>query len=128
VTIATRIGELTVTVPSQTPLDAYQVTPVPLGDVWLYKVELRIPPGHNGVTSVLVVNNDIAIMPWGNPPTWIVDSDRTLEFPVDTEVDTQLAVWAANLGAYNHEFYFRFFYTPMTLISAPSSQPQIVPV
>jgi hypothetical protein len=128
VTVATRIGEHVTTVAPGYTTGSPFVDSVTLGDVWLYKIELRIPPGHNGVTSVNVVNNDIAIVPWGNPPTWIVDNDRTLVYPVDTEVDTQLAVWAANSGLYTHEFYFRFFYSPMTLINAPASVPQIVPV
>jgi hypothetical protein len=128
VTIATRVGEHTTTVFAGTTTDSPLVDTPYFGDIWLHKIELRIPPGHNGVTSVTVVNNGIAIVPWGNPPTWIVDSDRTLEFPVETEIDTQLAIWAANSGAYTHEFYFRFFYTPITLVANATVAPQVVVV
>lgn len=101
---------------------------MPIGDVWLYQIEIRIPPGHNGTTGLQVTNNGIAIVPWGNPPTWLVDSDRTLTYPVETEVDSQLAVVGYNIGAYDHEFYLRFLYSPMTLIDAPSAVALIVPV
>jgi len=60
------------------------------------------------------------------PGTWLVDSDRTLEFDVNTEVDTQLRAIAYNLGAYDHTFYIRWKYTPITLVSAPAQLAQIV--
>jgi hypothetical protein len=129
VTFATRTGLFDIlTGTSYTSTDPL-VTAIDLGDAYLTEIDIRIPPGHCGTTGIQVMFNGALVVPWADDSSWLIADDERLNFPVNTEVDTQLTVNTYNTDLWDHTFYCRFVYTPMTLItaSAPSTV-AVVPI
>lgn len=101
-----------------------QVTPVTtLGDVMLLSWRVLIPDGHAGLTGVQLLVNGVPIVPFGNPNNpYVVGNDIERVFPVNTEVDAQLAVGQINEDIFNHTHYMIFEYTPISAANAGSVQ------
>lgn len=105
--MASRVYELTITVPSGTNASNPQVTPWVTEDNVLDSIEVEIPPGHNGLTGIRVMKGDVQILPWsGN--TWIVASDYDRVYQVGAFTPTRdVTVQTYNNGTYNHTFFLR---------------------
>jgi hypothetical protein len=104
---------LTVTTPTGTTSTAPQSTPIDLGDVQLVQVELRIPPGHSGLTGVSVQYAGQSLVPWATEGGWIIGDDDLLSFDVGFEVGQGLTVVTYNAGTFTHSHYLRFLWQPL---------------
>lgn len=100
------------------------VTPVPnLGDVMLLTWRVLIPDGHAGLTGVQLLQNNVPIVPFGNPNNpYVVGNDIERVFPINAEVDQGLAVGQINEDIYNHTHYMIFEYTPISAANANTIQ------
>jgi hypothetical protein len=127
-TFATRVGNIDFRVPANFPKTAPWEGDVTLGDVMLHRIDVRIPPGHNGATGLQIQFNGVVVVPWESDDEWLVSNDESFSFPIETEVDTLLQLWGFNTGNYDHRFYCRFFYTPITLLTPLEYSTPIVPV
>lgn len=116
-TISNRCQVATLTVPAMTASMSPTTQSVELGWCFLHEVEVLTPPGHNGYTGYNVTFNGLSIVPFTSTPTFIVANAETTAFRVDTEVDQFLSVTGYNTDQYSHSFYFRFFYTPIALMT-----------
>lgn len=105
--MATRVWEISVTVPAGTPRNAPLVTPWLTEDNYLNSIELEVPPGHNGLTGIRVMKGDVSLLPW-SIGTFVVANDYTHEFVIGDYVPTaDVSIQAFNTGQYSHTFYLR---------------------
>lgn len=111
--ITKRYGSLNVTVPAGTQPGAPLLTPWNVGDVWLYNVSVRIPPGHFGTTGFYVTWAGTVVVPWSTGPNWINGDDENPSFDVNEEIGNGLTIVAYNQGVWAHTFYFQFAYVPI---------------
>jgi hypothetical protein len=102
--------------PINTPATAPVTTEVNIGTAWVWRVEVRIPPGHAGLTGLALVDSGAFIVPYANPgPAWLVGDDDLLEYPLDKQTGVNLAFWSYNTSTdYAHTFYCRVIYTPIS--------------
>ena len=98
----------TVTVPHGTAKASPQVTTWSLGNVLLYRLAVRVPAGHAGLTGISVIYNGVAILPFGQPPDFIVTTGETLgqDFN-EEEVSAPLTIQTYNTDIFDHSFYLR---------------------
>jgi hypothetical protein len=103
--------------PSGTTVDAPTSTPVNLPAFsWLWRVEVRIPAGHQGVTGLALVDGTQFIVPFANPgPAWLIGDDDLLEYPYDKEVGSSVVMLAYNNGSFDHAWQVRLIYTPIAV-------------
>lgn len=79
-----------------------------LEDALLVDIEVTIPPGHNGLTGIRVLQSGAQILPWRNSPYLIGDS-YTRVFPINTEIGANsIATQAFNNDFVGHSFYITF--------------------
>lgn len=78
-----------------------------LGAVIVEHLEVMIPRGHAGLTGVRIAYQGVTLLPWGEPPVYIVANDETIGVPVDLEIGAPLSVVAYNLDVFAHTFYWR---------------------
>lgn len=118
--LAAQYAPANVTTPPGTTAAAPQTTPVFIGDVQLVTVQLRIPPGHSGLTGISVQLASQSLLPWGPAGSWVVGDDDLLQFDVGMEVDAGLTVVTYNTGKYPHTHYLRFVWQPLDQPAAPT--------
>ena len=100
-----------------TPATAPTVTNVGIGvTAWVWRVEVRVPPGHAGYTGIALTDSGSFIVPYANPgPAWLIGDDDLLEYPLDKQVGLNLAFWSYNTSTdYQHGWQCRVIYTPMS--------------
>lgn len=106
------------------PVQEYPVTPPTYGltdtgisTVFLWKMEVRIPPGHAGLTGIALVDSGSFVIPYdpGNE-VWIIGDDDLLEYPYEKELGSNVQLATFNGGSYNHGWQVRLFYTPMSAL------------
>lgn len=114
---------LIVTTPTGVTPAAPQVTPVALGDVHLIAVLVRIPPGHCGLTGIIVRLGGKSIVPWGDV-FMNGDNDNT-SFAVGMEVDTGLTVVTYNAGTYSHSHHLKFEWRTIASVAAAGVAPPL---
>lgn len=125
--LASRYVPLIVTVPAGTAKAAPQSTAAPVSNVVLNRVELRIPPGHGGLTGFSLQWNGVSIVPFASPAQFIVGDDDDLTFDINEQIGGGLVVVAFNTDAVlPHSFHLRFDVTPFAL--AASAPAGVVPV
>lgn len=96
-----------VTVAAGTAQAAPATTAWSLGNVVVETLEVMIPRGHAGLTGVHVDYQGVALLPWGQPATFLIANDETISVPVDLEIGAALSVVAYNLDSFDHTFYWR---------------------
>ncbi|WP_343576731.1 hypothetical protein [Mycobacterium sp.] len=97
---------------------AYDLTGTGLGSVWLRAVNIRIPPGHAGMTGIALLDGDQFIVPRGGAPTWIVGDDDDLTFAYDKQVGVNTSLATYNQGTFTHGWQVRLEYTPLSTLGA----------
>lgn len=109
------LSEQDVSTPAQTtnPIS----TPINLGDSILNWVELRIPPGHCGLTGWQLSMSGSALLPWQQQDTYIVGDDELLKVYFDLPVTTGLQIITFNDDYFAHTHYCRMNYTPASATS-----------
>ncbi len=96
-----------VTVPLGTAVATPTTTAWNLGPVIVEELEVMIPRGHAGLTGVHVDYQGVALLPWGQPATFLIANDETISVPVDLEIGAPLSVVAYNVDSFDHTFYWR---------------------
>lgn len=96
-----------VTVAAGTAQAAPATTAWSLGNVVVETLEVMIPRGHAGLTGVHVDYQGVTLLPWGEPPSFLVANDETITVPLDLEIGAPLSVVAYNLDSFSHTFYWR---------------------
>lgn len=111
---------------ANTAASAYTTTAVPISTVMLWRAEFRIPPGHQGLTGIALVDSGSFIIPYSNPGTaWLIGDDDNLEYPYNKELGATVVLATYNTDdTYNHAWQVRLIYTPMSAVE--SDQPVVV--
>ena len=102
---------------------SYLTTAVPvLATTFLWSWNIRIPPGHAGVTGIALLDSGQFILPYANPgPAWLIGNDDDLTFPYLKELGSSVKVAYYNTSTlYTHGWQLRFVYTPMTDLTTNS--------
>jgi len=83
---------------------------------WLWRVEIRIPAGHQGTTGLALTDSGKFIVPFADPgPAWVVGDDDLLEYPYGAEVGANVTFLAYNSGNFDHAWQCRLVYTPVAV-------------
>ena len=116
-----------VTVPAGTPSSAPIKVVLPTDDWWVYGIHVMIPSGHAGFTGLVVLSAGVAILPFGQPPSYLIGNDLDWDFEIGVEVAGPLTFQAYNTDVFQHTFYTRVTYQPMGAVVAqpPTS---VIPV
>lgn len=106
--------------PLGTPATSPTVTTVGIQTAYVWRVEVRIPPGHAGVTGIALVDSGSFLVPYANPgPAWLIGDDDLLEYPLGKETGVNLALWSYNTSTtYDHGWQVRIVYTPIAAFNA----------
>jgi hypothetical protein len=102
---------------------SYLTTGVPaLATTFLWEWNLRIPPGHAGVTGIALVDSNQFILPYANPgPAWFIGDDDDLTFPYGKQLGSNVVVAYYNTSTtYTHGWQCRFVFTPMADLTESS--------
>lgn len=85
---------------------------------WLWRVEVRIPPGHQGLTGLALVDGDAYIVPYAaQGQAWLIGDDDLLEYPYGKEVGNSVVFLAYNTDTtYDHAWQCRLIYTPISAL------------
>ena len=104
--------------PDNTPSTAPLSITVPISTVMLWRMEVRIPPGHAGLTGIALFDSGSPVIPWATSGTpWIIGDDDLLEYPYNKELGASITLVYYNTSThYTHGWQVRFIYTPMSLI------------
>lgn len=103
--LVTRYITAYVTTVAGTAQASPKTTTVNLGDLILISVHLQIPSGHCGLTGWRIDYSGVTIVPFNNPPTFIVGDDDHLDFDTDYEVGNALKIITYNTDIYDHTHY-----------------------
>lgn len=115
--------------PINTAPGAPQSTALNLGWCILDRVELRIPPGHFGLTGWSLQVNGVGLIPWQQPGEFIIGDDDHLALAIDIELDTGLTIVTYNQDTlYPHTHYARFIYTPISELATPVPAVSAIPI
>lgn len=104
--------------PINTPATAPTHTSVGIATAWVWRVEVRIPPGHAGFTGIALVDSGAFIVPFANPgPAWLIGDDDLLEYPLDKQTGVNLQFWSYNTSTdFLHGWQCRVIYTPISAL------------
>jgi hypothetical protein len=100
-----------------TAVTSYKTTTVPvLATTFLWQWNVRIPPGHAGVTGIALIDSGSFIIPFQNPGAgWLIGDDDDLWFPYGKQLGSTVSVAYYNTSTqYTHGWQLRFIYTPMS--------------
>ncbi len=94
---------------------SYTTTDVAIATVYLWHMEVRIPPGHAGVTGLALVDSGHFILPFDSAgPVWLVGDDDLLQYDYNKELGNNIKLATYNTGIYDHTWQVRLIYTPMS--------------
>ena len=103
---------------ANTAKSAYTTTAVPIATVQLWRMEVRIPAGHQGLTGIALIDSGVFVIPYSaGAMSWLTGDNDLLEYPYDKELgaNVQLATYNTDT-VYNHGWQVRLIYTPMAAI------------
>ena len=105
-----------------TPAAAYVTVPAGIATVMLHRLEVRIPPGHQGFTGLALVDSGTFVLPYSaGTPAWIIGDDDLLNYAYERELGANVAFAAYNTGTFHHAWQVRMIYTPMSAIEEPGA-------
>lgn len=125
-TVANRFIPFDIIVPAGTSASAPMSTNPNVGDVILVAVRLVVPPGHAGFTGFRVDYASSTILPYSNPPGWIITDDDKEQFPVGIEVGSSLRLVTYNTDILPHRFLGQLQVTD--IIDGAAAPTQLVPI
>lgn len=104
--------------PVNTPASAPTVTSVGIATSYVWRVEVRIPPGHAGYTGIALVDSGAFLVPYSQgTPSWLIGDDDLLEYPLGKQVGDNLQLWSYNTSTdYEHGWQVRVIYTPISAL------------
>lgn len=103
--------------PIGTPESAPTLTPAGISNCMLWRVEVRIPAGHQGVTGIALVDSGTFIVPYSPlAPSWFVGDNDLLQYPFGKQLGANVALYTYNTGIYVHTWQVRLIYTPNSAV------------
>jgi hypothetical protein len=116
-----------VTVPAGTSQASPLIETLDTDDWWVYSIHVMIPSGHAGFTGLCIMDSGVGLVPFAQPPQYLIGNDLDWDFELGVEVAGALTFQAYNTDVFAHTFYCRVAQQPMGSVVA---QPQttIVPV
>ena len=117
------------TCPMDTAEDAYTTTSVPINLVMLWRAEFRIPPGHQGLTGIALVDSGFFVIPYvPGSPAWLVGDDDDLTYPYNKELGANVALATYNTDdTYDHGWQVRLIYSYMSELTEAPAAAIVVP-
>lgn len=103
--------------PGSTPA-APVTTPINLGDIYCYSVEVEVLSGPGGLMGFYLSYASTPILPWGQTPTFLTVDNYQHTFPINAELGGSLACVGYNLGDWPHTAFLRFLGIPVAAYSA----------
>ena len=98
-----------------TAASAYTTTAAGVATVLLHRMEVRIPPGHQGVTGIALVDSGHFVIPYDpSGSAWLIGDDDELEYTYERELGSNVQLATYNTGTYSHTWQVRLIYTPMS--------------
>lgn len=99
-----------------TPATSYTLTPAGIATVLLHRFEVRIPPGHQGLTGIALVDSGSFVIPYSPGSTaWLIGDDDDLSYNYGRELGANVQLATYNTGTYDHAWQVRMVYTPMSV-------------
>lgn len=127
-TIAERVASYAQLIPAGTTPSNPATLTVVLQWAWLWEAIVRAPDGPRGTCGYLLTLNGTQIVPWSTTQNYYVPNNEVNSYPVNTEVDTNLVLNGYNTDLYDHTLYWRFFYTPVSLMGTDLAPPPILAI
>jgi hypothetical protein len=114
--------------PKNTPASSPTVTDVPINTCLLWRIEVRIPPGHQGLTGLALVDSGVVIVPFeSSSEPWLIGDDDDLRYNYDKQLGANVVLWTYNTDdTYQHGWQVRLVYTPSSAIEA-GGEPVVSP-
>ena len=98
-----------------TPASAYTTTAAGIATVLLHRLEVRIPPGHQGLTGIALVDSGLFVIPYHQTGSaWLIGDDDELEYAYGRELGANVQLATYNTGTFVHAWQVRMIYTPMS--------------
>ena len=102
---ADRVEQFTITVPAGTTAASPQRTTLNMRGGDIVGVELKVPPGHLGLTGFALGGAGERIVP---RDSWIIANDDVIRWPLDPAAFPDRMTWQAvayNTDVFSHSFY-----------------------
>ena len=110
-----------------TDASSYTKTDVGIHTVLLHQMEIRIPPGHMGVTGIALWDSGAFMIPHSEAdPAWIVGNNDLLTYNYEKELGKNVQLATYNTGVYDHTWQVRFIYTPMSAVSVDDASIEVI--
>lgn len=123
--MALRVLPFTVTIPAGTPSTAPVTIPLALDNWELESLDLEVPPGPAGLMGFQVLNNGVAIYPYG-PGQWFVWDDVIEHYSLQDQPNASgWAVLGYNTGFFNHAVILRFHVNPPSTAAQQTATPTV---
>jgi hypothetical protein len=106
--------------PINTPPTAYLTTDVPVLDqTFLWKMGVRIPPGHAGYTGIALVDSGSFILPFAQASMqWLTGDDDYYEFPYGDQLGSTVSLAYYNTSTdFPHGWQVHLTYTPLSVLN-----------
>jgi hypothetical protein len=115
---------------ANTPASSPIATQVGISTAWLWEVNVRIPPGHAGLTGIALVDGGQFVVPYGlTMAQWLVGDDDDLTFPYDEQIGSKVDLFTYNTDNTNvHAWQVRLVYTPMSAYLDDTSDILVTPM
>lgn len=103
---------------ANTPEGGYTLTAVPISTVMLWRLEVRVPAGHQGLTGIALVDSGTFIIPYSSAgPAWVIGDNDLLEYPYNKQLGDNVVLATYNTDeTYNHSWQVRLVYTPVAAV------------
>jgi len=114
-----------------TPVSAYTVTAAGISTCILWRMEVRIPAGHQGYTGIALIDSGHFVVPYDEQGAeWLVGDNDLLGYDYGRQLGSNVKIATYNTGTYVHAWQVRLVYTPMSavglgasVIEAPARRP-----
>lgn len=120
------LGAFAPTIPAGTPIAAPVLINMPIVVGTVDTIEIRIPPGPNGVMGFALAAAGQPIIPF-NAAAWIIGNDDRLSWSLTDQIES--GAWQLrgyNTGIYDHTVYVRFLQSVGAGSAGPANT-QLIP-
>ena len=99
-----------------TAATSYTLTAAGISTVLLHRFEVRIPPGHQGMTGIALVDSGSFVVPYDpGGDAWLIGDDDDLSYDYGRELGDNVQLATYNTGTFTHAWQVRMVYTPMSV-------------
>lgn len=119
--MAQRVIPLTCVVPANTPANTPVSFPLSFPAADIERIDVRIPPGPNGLVGFSINNGGGNFIPEGDG-NWIIGNDDYIQWPLsDAPNNGNWEIVAYNTDVLSHTLYLYFNINNLVLVSTPDS-------